>query len=53
MIAGASSEAFLATQGYEWDTQSDMAMALLGCVAALLLLSSPHDRQLTRLANSR
>jgi putative membrane protein len=53
VLAGASSEAFLATQGYEWDTQSDMAMALLGCIAALLLLSAYHDRQLAKLANSR
>jgi putative membrane protein len=53
VIAGASSEAFLATQGYEWDTQSDMAMALVGCVAALLLLSSTHDRQIGKLGDSR
>jgi putative membrane protein len=53
ILAGASSEAFLATQGYEWDTQSDMAMALLGCVAALLLLPRTHDRQLGKLADSR
>lgn len=47
--AGASSEAFLGTQGYAWDTQSDMAMALAGAVAALLLLSRVHDRQLARI----
>lgn len=52
VIAGASSEAFLATQGYEWDTQSDMAMALVGCVAALLLLSTTHDRQIGKLTGS-
>ena len=39
-------EAFLGTQGYEWDTQSDMGYALTGAVAALLLLSRLHDRQL-------
>jgi putative membrane protein len=53
IIAGGSSEDFLATQGYEWDTQSDMAMALLGCVAALLLLPTTHDRQISKLAASR
>ena len=41
-----AAEAFLGTQGYEWDTQSDMGYALLGGVAALLLLSRLHDRQL-------
>ena len=46
VLAGASSEAFLATQGYEWDTQTDMAMALLGACCALVMLSGVHDRQL-------
>lgn len=41
-----AAEAFLGTQGYEWDTQSDMGYALIGAVAALLLLSKLHDRQL-------
>lgn len=48
VLAGASSEAFLGTQGYEWDTQSDMALALIGAVAALALLGRWHDRQLGR-----
>jgi len=46
VLSGSSAEAFLATQGYVWDTQSDMAFALAGAVAALLLLGSLHDRQL-------
>jgi putative membrane protein len=50
VAAGGSSEAFLGTQGYAWDTQSDMAMALIGAIAALLLLGRVHDRQLRRLA---
>jgi putative membrane protein len=50
IAAGAGSEAFLGTQGYEWDTQSDMGFALLGSVLALLLLARPHDRQLTTLS---
>ena len=49
IVAGGSSEAFLATQGYEWDTQSDMAMALVGAIVALATLSRVHDRQLARL----
>jgi len=48
--SGAASEAFLGTQGYVWDTQSDMAVALAGAVASLLLLSPTHDRQLVRIA---
>lgn len=46
LISGASADAFLATQGFAWDTQTDMAFALLGAIAALLLLSGIHDRQL-------
>ena len=42
-------DAFLGTQGYIWDTQSDMAMALIGGVSALVLLSKWHDKQLEKL----
>ncbi len=41
-----AAEAFLGTQGYVWDTQSDMGYALMGAITALLLLSKLHDRQL-------
>jgi putative membrane protein len=41
-----AAEAFLGTQGYVWDTQSDMFLALIGATLALLLLSRLHDRQL-------
>lgn len=43
-----AAEAFLGTQGYEWDTQSDMGYALIGAVAALMLLSRLHDKQLKK-----
>lgn len=46
LASGTDAEAFLGTQGYEWDTQSDMALALLGAVSALLCLSTWHDNQL-------
>lgn len=45
-MSGESAEAFLGTQGYVWDTQSDMALALIGAMAALLLLAKLHDRQI-------
>ena len=45
-LSGTGADAFLATQGYVWDTQSDMAFALLGAIAALVLLGKVHDRQL-------
>jgi putative membrane protein len=36
-------EAFLGTQGYIWDTQSDMALCLIGSMVALLLLTKWHN----------
>jgi putative membrane protein len=47
-MSGEGAEAFLGTQGYVWDTQSDMAWALFGSIVALLLLSRYHDRLLLR-----
>lgn len=46
---GDSAEAFLGTQGYVWDTQSDMALALLGTILSLAILSRIHDRQIEKL----
>jgi putative membrane protein len=39
-------EAFLGTQGYVWDTQSDMFFCLIGSTAALILLSKLHNQYL-------
>jgi putative membrane protein len=41
-------EAFLGTQGYIWDTQSDMFLCLVGSVVALILLTKFHNRYLSR-----
>ncbi|WHP06095.1 DUF2238 domain-containing protein [Acinetobacter corruptisaponis] len=51
LVMGQGAEEFLGTQGYEWDTQSDMFFALIGAMAALLLLSKWHDRQIAKLIN--
>ena len=48
-LSGESAEAFLGTQGYVWDTQSDMFLTLIGVIIALLTLSSLHDKQLKKL----
>jgi len=48
-LTGESATAFLGTQGYMWDTQSDMAFALLGSIISLVLLSRYHDRQLEKM----
>jgi len=48
LLTGDDAEAFLGTQGYVWDTQSDMMYALIGGIMALILLSHWHDKQLKR-----
>jgi putative membrane protein len=45
----ADTEAFLGTQGYIWDTQTDMFMCLVGAIFALLFFSKLHNRYLDRL----
>ena len=50
LLSEEAADAFLGTQGYAWDTQSDMAWALFGVSVALLALGTWHDRQL-RAAN--
>jgi putative membrane protein len=48
---GQGADEFLGTQGDPWDTQSDMFMALIGSVVALLGFSRLHDRQLSVLTS--
>ena len=42
--SGESGDAFLGTQGYIWDTQSDMLTALIGAITAVLLFSKLQDK---------
>ncbi|MGZ8144850.1 MAG: DUF2238 domain-containing protein [Methylosarcina sp.] len=49
LFSDEAAEAFLGTQGDPWDTQSDMALALVGAILALAILSRLHDRQLRAL----
>ena len=48
LAIGQDADAFLGTQGYVWDTQSDMGYALLGGIIALIVLSRLHDKQLKK-----
>ncbi len=49
VLGGEAADSFLGTQGDPWDTQWDMFLALVGAVAAQLLLGRTHDRALARL----
>jgi putative membrane protein len=48
LLSEEAAESFLGTQGYIWDTQSDMGFALVGAILGLLLLGRMHDQQLER-----
>ncbi len=45
----ADTEAFLGTQGYIWDTQSDMFLALVGALVAMILLTKIHNYYLKKM----
>lgn len=49
VLLGQGADEFLGTQGYIWDTQSDMGFALLGALIAVLLFGRLHDRQIRQL----
>lgn len=51
LVSSEAAESFLGTQGYVWDTQSDMMWALCGAIISLLTLSKLHDRQIRALAD--
>ena len=51
IATGENAEAFLGTQGYVWDTQSDMALALVGAITSIIALSGFHDNQLKKIKN--
>ena len=53
VIMGQGADEFLGTQGDSFDTQADMAMALLGAVIAQAVLARRHDRDVSRLALMR
>ncbi len=49
VASGSAADDFLGTQGDVWDTQSDMACALVGAVMAIVFFSRLHDRSLAKL----
>lgn len=53
LALGQGADEFLGTQGDPWDTQSDMFMALIGAILAMLLFTRRHDRELAMMASRR
>jgi putative membrane protein len=48
LVSAEAAESFLGTQGDVWDTQLDMFCALIGAVAAVILLRIPHDKSMRK-----
>lgn len=46
---GSAGDSFLGTQGYIWDTQSDMFYAMIGAIIGILFFSRLHDRAISQL----
>jgi len=49
VVSGQSAEAFLGTQGYVWDTQSDMLYAMIGAAFMVIFFTGFHDKQIAKL----
>ena len=49
LAVGSDAESFLGTQGYVWDTQSDMFMALIGSAVFLLFFRKWQDSSIRKL----
>ena len=49
LATGDGGDAFLGTQGYVWDTQSDMLFATIVAIVGLILFSKIQDKQLQKI----
>jgi len=50
IVTGDGGDAFLGTQGYVWDTQSDMLFATIGAITALFLFSKIQDNEINKVS---
>lgn len=53
LLSDTGAEDFLGTQGYEWDTQSDMFLAMIGAICMLLLFSKIQDKQIKKIEREK
>lgn len=49
LLIGQNADAFLGTQGYVWDTQSDMLFAVIGGICVVLFFGVVHDRIIAKI----
>jgi putative membrane protein len=52
IATGSAGDSFLGTQGYIWDTQSDMFLCLIGSIVGLILIRRTQDKELAALQPS-
>lgn len=49
VLSKEAGDSFLGTQGYIWDTQSDMLFALIGAISMIVLLGKFHNKQIEKM----
>ncbi len=49
LATGDGGDAFLGTQGYVWDTQSDMLFATIGAIVGLIVFSKIQGKQIQKI----
>lgn len=53
ICTGEGGDAFLGTQGYIWDTQSDMLLATIGAISMLVFFSKFQDKAISAFLNKK
>jgi len=48
IVSGASGDSFLGTQGYIWDTQSDMLYAMIGATCMVIFVAGLQDKAIAK-----
>ncbi|QJP35833.1 DUF2238 domain-containing protein [Nonlabens sp. Ci31] len=51
MLVSDGADSFLGAQGYIWDTQTDMMLALIGAFIAVAFLSKRQDKSIQKIIN--
>jgi putative membrane protein len=49
IVSGQSGDSFLGTQGYVWDTQSDMLYAMIGAICMVVFVAKAQDKAVAKL----
>jgi putative membrane protein len=52
LLSGSAGDSFLGTQGYVWDTQSDMLFCLIGAITGIILFRKMYRQKLEFIASS-